>query len=67
MREPAVRTYVPVILRPSLARLSLKMSKFCSNESKMYSECVQNKELEIQERECQQSFTALMTCIRKIQ
>lgn len=66
MREPVVRTYVPVILRPTLARLNAKMSKYCSNESKMYSECVQKRELETQERECQQSFTALMNCIRKI-
>jgi len=66
MKQPTVLNYVPVVLRPTLSILNLKFQDKCSNEATLYAECVKNKGLEVQERECQHNFTALMNCIKKI-
>ena len=66
MKQPVIREYVPVVLRPILARLNTKYQKDCHKEVLLYAECVKIKALEIQEHECQQTFQDMFKCIRAV-
>ncbi|CAK89224.1 unnamed protein product (macronuclear) [Paramecium tetraurelia] len=57
-------TYVPVNLRPSLARMNQDLQR-CKFEAIQYAICASSKGYEVKEKQCQAEFEIYSSCLKK--